>query len=228
MAKARGFAPTKAAAWLLVLLAGLGLSAYLPLAHGEDAPPAPSLARGEHLYFENCAACHNSSGRVGPRLKEAAAYFVSAGVPPEALGKLILPPLRMRPKDSRMPVFKPGEVTDADVDAIGLYLASGHPLPETIPAPGDGARGAELFKQNCAVCHGAKAQGKGKAPSLAAFAASLRDSGAPPPAMLGFVSYATRSGDLPEMSTFAESELSATDLSDIAAFLWALAAPAQR
>lgn len=219
----------------LTLAAGLvGLLAFDFLLAGLAAPASsaemamPDAAHGEQVYQQYCAACHNEDGRVGPPLVASTAYFVNAGVPAQALGPLFYHPVRQRPAGSIMPAFTPQELSDADLNDLGYYLGGLIPAPAAPPALGSAERGAPLYAANCALCHGTSEDFAGKVLPLAFFANELREGGAPPFVMLGFVNLASRSGYVKDMPTYTEDQLSAAELADIAAYIYAMPAPAMQ
>lgn len=191
----------------------------------QDAERKPDAAHGKEVYMENCAACHNSLKKVCPALVEDVGYFIRAGVPPQAMGALLRKPVRERPPGSRMPSFTPAEISDADLDDMGLYLAGFTPVPARPPRLGVASRGAARYGESCAPCHGANGEGVGEILPLAHFANGLKQGGAPPAVILGFVHLATRSGSVPNMPTFTPSQLSDRDLADISAHIWAMQVP---
>ena len=130
------------------------------------------VAQGAKLYADNCAVCHGSQGegRIGARLKDfpsiAPQAFVKETVANGVAG-------------SKMPAWskaKGGPLTDAEIDAIAAFVAtwttgSVPSVPTEAPQPlpvlptvagvsGDPMRGAQVFQQNCQVCHGAKGEGR--------------------------------------------------------------------
>jgi mono/diheme cytochrome c family protein len=130
------------------------------------------MAQGARLYADNCAVCHGpqGEGRVGARLKDFPSInpqaFVKATVANGVPG-------------SKMPAWsqaKGGPLTDAEIDAIAAFVASWTTgsvpaapteaprplvvLPTVAGVSGDPARGAQVFQQNCQVCHGAKGEGR--------------------------------------------------------------------
>ena len=124
------------------------------------ALPAASIEEGRQLFLANCASCHgqNAEGRVtgngdkiaGPSLAGVGAASVDFQV---GTGRMPLAgPMVQAPS---------GEVkfTDDQIAALGAYIASLAPGPEVPsdeavdPLKGDPARGGELFRVNCAMCH---------------------------------------------------------------------------
>lgn len=186
----------------------------------QAALPQPDLARGEKLFYERCAACHNSTGKIGPRLEEHSAYFIQAGIPAEMLGLVLIPSVRQRPPGSIMPVFSQDEVSDADLMDIGYFFGHRYPAPTTPPPTGDATRGAELFAKNCQLCHGEGARGTQKVKPLAALAHELQAGGAPPAVMQALVLLACRSGEVPQMPKFDAASLDDQACADLAAYLW--------
>lgn len=208
-----------------VLLAGVSVLAVTITRPGQAEDRKPDPEHGRLVFYENCAACHNRLKKVGPSLVDDTAYFVRAGVPPPAMGTLLRKPVRQRPEGSRMPAFTPSEISDADLDDLGLYLAGFTPVPKPPPAMGSAERGAPLYAKACASCHGAKGEGVGKMLPVAVFANQLKKGGAPPNVMLAFVNLSSRSG-VPGMPTFTPAQLSDRDLADIAAHIWQMPMPA--
>jgi len=125
---------------------------------------------GKKIFLANCASCHgkNAEGTEnGPNLigvGEASVDFqVSTGRMPGAASG---PQLEV----------KPVQFTEEQIAAIAAYVGSrgvGPEIPtaDMLEANGDTARGGELFRINCAMCHNAAGAGgaltEGKwAPSL--------------------------------------------------------------
>jgi cytochrome c oxidase cbb3-type subunit III len=207
------------------VLGGAALLGLVVAPAGSDKSRAPDATNGERVFNEYCAACHNKLEKVGSYLVDDTAYFVRAGVPAEAMGSLYRHPVRVRPPESRMPAFAPTEVSDADLDDMGLYLASQTPPPGNPPALGSAERGAPLYARTCAACHGAEGQGVKQMLPLAIFSNQLREAKAPPSVILGFVMLSTRSGSVPKMPSYSRETLSDRDLADIAAHIWSMPMP---
>ena len=113
----------------LMILAGITAMLFSMAAQQPGQQPMPDAVRGERLFLENCAACHNHSRKAGPDMFADCGYFVGAGVPPQAMGMLLQKPVRTKRPDSSMPVYTPEELSDADLFDMGFYLASQTPVP---------------------------------------------------------------------------------------------------
>ena len=113
---------------------------------------------GEKLFLANCATCHGTNGvgtKAGPTLIGVGAasvdFQVSSGrMPGQASG----------PQLDKKPV----QFTEEQIAAMAAYVASlgvGPEIPtaDMIEANGDSARGGELFRINCAMCHNAAGAG---------------------------------------------------------------------
>lgn len=128
------------------------------------------VASGESLFNLNCVSCHGTGGvgtQDGPTLigvGEAAADFqLQTGRMPLA------DPQGQAPS-------KPPAFTEDQIEALVAYVGSlgeGPPIPDIDPADGNLAEGGELFRANCAACHGAAAVGG--ALSYGRYAPSLHD-----------------------------------------------------
>lgn len=131
--------------------------------------------RGKQLFLKNCAVCHgdDARGRVGPTLKK--------DFPGIRVDLFLKQTISNGVDGSVMPAWsraKGGPLTDAEIDDIVAYIQSlGRPTPPInvtpqptesappLPSPlatfpsGDATRGAQVYKDNCEVCHGDRGQG---------------------------------------------------------------------
>jgi ubiquinol-cytochrome c reductase cytochrome c subunit len=114
-------------------------------------------AQGQALYEANCSTCHGlqAEGTAnGPSLQNAGPaavdFMLSTGRMP--LANPGDQPVRDEPK------FTP-EQTAAIVAYVETIAPGGEPIPTVDPAAGDLGRGAEVFLNTCAGCHGAGATG---------------------------------------------------------------------
>ncbi|HLA97681.1 MAG TPA: c-type cytochrome [Anaerolineales bacterium] len=152
---------------LLILVTGI------QMARAQE-PNQEQLELGARLYAENCAVCHgeDGQGRVGTTL---AKNWPS-----------IRPDLRVKATiengiaGSPMPAWSQangGPLSSEEIDALVAYILSWEtggprfipptptigPRPVITPLPnvaGDPNRGALLYEQNCAVCHGPNGEGR--------------------------------------------------------------------
>lgn len=112
---------------------------------------------GRRLYETSCVTCHGVDGlgtELGPSLEGVGAASVDFSL-----------------RTGRMPLANPGDqparrppiFDDDEIAAIVRYLApvveGGPEIPDVDIAGADLARGATLFLDNCAACHGAGAGG---------------------------------------------------------------------
>ena len=111
---------------------------------------------GQSLYLQSCATCHGAQGQgttTGPALVDAGAaaadFMLSTGRMPLA-------------GPGELPVRKPPAFTDAQIQALVAYVASlgnGPAIPSVVTDDAELGRGAALFINSCAACHGAQGQG---------------------------------------------------------------------
>lgn len=154
--------------------AGALYAVFAPEPQTAQAQTDPALLRkGEQIYNNTCITCHGENlqgvqGR-GPSLigvGEAAVYFQTS------TGRM--PMVRQEAQAQR----KPPRLTPDQIDALGAYIQANGGGPERPAESGaelrgsNPARGAELFRLNCASCHNFTGQGgalsSGKfAPALA-------------------------------------------------------------
>jgi ubiquinol-cytochrome c reductase cytochrome c subunit len=133
----------------------LALIALLVLA-AAPAARADDVIRGEHLYGDNCIACHGANGAgtsKAPSLRGvgalAADFYLRTGyMPLHEEGK--------QPRRSRVLFSEP------EVDALVAYVASlgaGPKVPTPHPERGSLSHGQQLFTDHCAGCHQVVAEG---------------------------------------------------------------------
>ena len=158
-------APLATAALLgMGLLATGGAYAGLDAATSPPAGAAPAIAdaasisAGEALFNANCATCHGMDAvgtENGPSLIGVGAAAVDFQV-----GTGRMPMQANSPQAPKKPV----QFTQEQIDQMSAYVADlapgpAIPDPQYLQADGDAARGAELFRINCAMCHNVAAAG---------------------------------------------------------------------
>lgn len=142
-----------------------------------------SIARGARQYGANganCASCHGAEGeggvrtfRVGdqqlpyaePPLKYMFARYQAAGRNPEEIRQILRDAIERGRPGTPMPTWSlefGGPLNSQQVQDLVNYVESIQEVPPAPQAPFDGA---QLFAQNCAICHGPDATG-GIAPNL--------------------------------------------------------------
>ena len=210
------------AAIVILLLLGLvvtgGLYSLLAPrpAHAVTATAsADDLTGGKKLFLANCATCHGISGQggqtglggtTGPSLVGVGAAAVDFQV---GTGRMPLAGPDIQARKGRV------LLSDAQIAALAAYVASlgpGPSVPESEYTKGDGdiARGNELFKVNCAMCH--NFAGSGGALTRGKFAPSLRN-------VSGKHAYEAMTSGPESMPVFNDQNLTPTDKNDVISYL---------
>lgn len=144
-----------------LLITGGAYSLIAPKEANASAAAADTLTQGKNLFLANCASCHGT-GAQGSR-DAPSLYGVGAAAVDFQMGT------------GRMPLTKPNVQAPAqqkikfsqdEISAVAAYVASLSPGPAvpdqkytTVLEPGTQqnneaiARGGEIFRTNCAMCH---------------------------------------------------------------------------
>lgn len=154
--------------WAAAALIGIGLlltggiyagaSAAMAATNETQVASALTVEDGKKLFQANCATCHGldlQGTAEGPSLYGVGELAVEFQV---ATGRM---PLQMQGPQAPQ---KPVQFTDEQIQAMAAWVQSMAPGPtypseETLDGKGDIARGAELFRINCAMCHNVAAAG---------------------------------------------------------------------
>jgi cytochrome c oxidase cbb3-type subunit 3/ubiquinol-cytochrome c reductase cytochrome c subunit len=173
-----------AALMLVIALAGCDRLPGKPRPSDRDLLPSQVLSFPA-LYHANCAGCHGADGRFGGSRPLNDPLYLAL-VPRERLRDVIARGVA----GTSQPAFAQaagGTLTDAQLDALvrGLPETWGRPdsvkgvelPPYAGPAPGDPARGKDVYAKACAGCHGADGKGgpKGGAVAEASYLALVTD-----------------------------------------------------
>jgi ubiquinol-cytochrome c reductase cytochrome c subunit len=154
--------------WAAAALIGIGLlitggvyaGASAAMAAGTDTAVATNLTvdDGKKLFQANCATCHGldlQGSDAGPSLYGVGELAVEFQV---STGRM---PLQASAPQAPQ---KPAQFTEEQILAMAAFVQAQAPGPtfpseETLDGEGDVARGAELFRVNCAMCHNVAAAG---------------------------------------------------------------------
>lgn len=119
-----------------------------------------AMAGGKTAFKDNCATCHGSGGAGGkgyPNLNDDDWLW---GGTVEDIYKTLQYGIRSGHEDARvsqMPAFgKDGLLKSSDINAVTDYVLS---LSKTGEGGKDYSKGAAIYQQNCAACHGADGKG---------------------------------------------------------------------
>jgi quinol---cytochrome-c reductase cytochrome c subunit len=156
-----------------LILTGVAYSTFAPKQADAASTAASSVEEGKKLFLANCATCHGLQAqgtKVGPSLAGVGAasvdFQVGTGRMPLAAPNVQAPRAKVR-------------FNEDEIAALAAYVASlapGPPVPDAEYSSGKGgdvAKGAELFRVNCAMCH--NFAGSGGALTRGKYAPSLRN-----------------------------------------------------
>jgi len=179
---------------------------------------------GAALYAQHCVTCHGENGSGGVGVPLSLPSFLDS-VSNEYLAKSI----RYGRPGRVMPAFP--TLSDAQVSAMVNYIRSWSPgkNPEenTQAVAGDANKGAKLYGQHCASCHGAQGEGGlgtgvtfSRPKDLPITAPALNNKGFLLSATDGMIKDTLMKGRTgTPMISFLEQGLSETDINDIVAYV---------
>ncbi|WP_084073236.1 c-type cytochrome [Demequina sp. NBRC 110052] len=157
---------------LLALITGLGAVITSQTAEAATTTSASDVEEGQKLFAANCATCHGIDAQgqdgVAPSLIGVGAAAVDFQV---GTGRM-----PMQASGPQAPA-KDVQFTEDEIAQLAAYVASlgaGPAIPtaeQVDPELGDAANGMQLFRTNCAMCHGSV--GGGGALTQGKFAPSL-------------------------------------------------------
>lgn len=202
--------------WLLPLVAAGAVGGWLL------APPSVAATVGSRLdpkvvYHQDCASCHGENGRGtsrGPDLRGVGMAAVDFQLTTGRMPKRTEGP---KPAPYK-PILRPAVIDALDHYVTALVAKGGPPIPNVDPTKGDVGQGGELFRVQCAACHGWNGSG-----------GELNDRPIPAlheatPTQIG---EAVRTGPT-AMPIFGTRALSPTQVDSIVAYLQAMQRPDDR
>lgn len=139
--------------FLGLLLTGGVYSLAAPRTAGASLSSEDTVELGKKLFLANCASCHGldaAGAKNAPSLIGAGAAAVDFQV---GTGRM-----PMLAPNVQAPRTEPVKYTDEQIAAMAAYVASlapGPAIPDkyTTAAEGNAARGGEIYRVNCAMCH---------------------------------------------------------------------------
>lgn len=186
-----------------------------------------STPNGAALYAKMCALCHGEQGEgyaaPGATALNNPDFLAVAG--DEYLFENIA---RGRP-GTRMSAWSKthdGPLSDADVRALVAFIRQWQTEPSVdvsgVQVTGDAQRGATLYAQQCAICHGEEGQGLDTSPAAPQGAPSLNNPVFLETASDGFIRYAIAKGRRGTVMPAFEDTLTEQQIDDLAAFIRSL------
>jgi ubiquinol-cytochrome c reductase cytochrome c subunit len=204
-------APLVLVVLLLAAITGLAAVANSSPAQATTDTTQATLSEGQKLFAANCATCHgmDAQGQTGvaPSLVGVGAASVDFQV---GTGRM-----PMQASGPQAPA-KPPVFTEEQIGQLAAWVASLGPGPaiptaeQVDPALGDAANGMQLFRTNCAMCHGSV--GGGGALTAGKFAPSLWETS---PTHI----YEAMLTGPQSMPVFNDANITSEDKRDIIAFL---------
>jgi len=177
------------------------------------------VVRGQQVYQLKCQTCHLASGLGQPDKQIPSLHGVGAAAVDFYISTGRMPEANYSPQARRGPVT----VSPADKDALIAFITTTWPGGPDIPTidleNADLVNGGDLFRTNCAPCHGAV--GAGAALAHGAYAPSLHR------ATPLQVAEAVRVGP-GNMPVFDQGTLSDAEVNDIVAYVGYLRHPNDR
>ena len=153
---------------VVALVAGIG-----PPARAQVSAQAATPTRGQDLYVEQCQSCHLASGEGQPQLGVPSLQGVGAASVDFYLSTGRMPAANFAGQAPRKPVVLSADNQAAIVAYVTTTWPGAPPIPNPADLHGDLAVGGDMYRTNCAACHGVA--GAGAALAYGAFAPSLRD-----------------------------------------------------
>jgi ubiquinol-cytochrome c reductase cytochrome c subunit len=157
-----------------LILTGVASSTFAPKQADAATSAGSTVEEGKKLFLANCATCHGLQAqgtKAAPSLSGVGAAAVDFQM---GTGRMPLAAPNVQAPRAEQVRF-----SQEQISAVAAYVASlapGPPVPDARYTSGEGgnvARGAEIFRVNCAMCH--NSSGAGGALTRGKYAPSLRN-----------------------------------------------------
>ena len=145
---------TRLAAMLAVIVAAMAVA---PAASAQEDASRPTPEEARDLFLRHCAVCHGPQAEGTFRAPELTGTGAAATHFQMSTGRMPPDPSERGP--ARTP---PPDFSEAEILAIADYvqeIAGGPRIPDVDTSGVDMARGARLYLQSCAACHGSSGSG---------------------------------------------------------------------
>ncbi|MCH8612670.1 c-type cytochrome [Arsenicicoccus dermatophilus] len=126
---------------------------------------------GKQIFLANCASCHGANAQGGPDAPTLAGVGAASVDFQMGTGRMPLAaPNVQAPRNKK-------QFSDKEIEQVGAYVATlgegpAVPAAEFTEGGGDAAKGGEIYRVNCAMCH--NAVGAGGALTRGKYAPTLR------------------------------------------------------
>lgn len=222
--EARSCFPTALASAIMVLV--LASCSHLPgrPGPGSDVPRPSDLRDFDTLYKQNCSGCHGDNGMGGAAVSLGSPVY-QVLVDDATLRRIITNGL----PGTVMPAFARragGTLTDQQIDVLvhGMRarwtnpsaLGGLTPPPRSSSVPGNATRGANVYQNACAMCHGPGGRGGEVAGSIVngSFLALVTDQELRTMIIVGVPGTA-----MPDWRSHVPGPMSSQEISDVVAWL---------
>lgn len=196
--------------FLGLLITGALYAVFVPKNASAADASASDITAGHQLFLANCSSCHGANAAGGPNAPSLVGVGAAAVDFQVGTGRMPMEQPGVQAQRLNKPQFDSKQTSQLAAYVASLGTGPGIPSKEYTSATGDPARGGELFRVNCAMCH--NFAGSGGALTRGKFAPSLMD-------VSGQHMYEAMITGPQNMPVFNDSNLSPKDKRDIITYL---------